>query len=315
MAKMFRPRRGTTAKNAACVGGVGELTVDTEKGTVRVHDGSTAGGTELARTKDLSAYAKTTDIPAALTSVIGNDKGSLELKPASGASYGGYIDFHYSGSTADYTARIIESAQGTLELTAANGVTVNGKKVALTTNLSAYATTATLANYALTSAIPTKTSDLTNDSNFTSLGSVTATVNSSVGTPSVTVSITGDGNNKGLAFAFKNLKGATGDSGASGVAYITAQGGSASSWYRKWSNGITECGGYVSANRAENLTITLATAMPHVNYHFGASGGGHGAICVTTQSTTKVFVKPEATYTEGSSELSGIVKYYAIGHS
>lgn len=69
MAKMFRPRRGTTEKNAALVGGVGELTVDTTKGTVRVHDGSTTGGTELARTKDIPIN----------TSQLTNDSGFVKV--------------------------------------------------------------------------------------------------------------------------------------------------------------------------------------------------------------------------------------------
>lgn len=61
---------------------------------------------------------------------------AIELTPATGASHGGYIDFHFGGSTADYTSRIIESASGTLLLngnkilTAANVVAVYG--VALT---------------------------------------------------------------------------------------------------------------------------------------------------------------------------------------
>jgi len=42
-------RRGTTAENSAFTGAVGELTVNTSTKAVRVHDGSTLGGTELAR--------------------------------------------------------------------------------------------------------------------------------------------------------------------------------------------------------------------------------------------------------------------------
>lgn len=53
MAKILRPRRGTTAANAALVGGNGEITIDTDKSTIRVHDGATAGGTEMARMNDV----------------------------------------------------------------------------------------------------------------------------------------------------------------------------------------------------------------------------------------------------------------------
>ena len=65
--------------------------------------------------------------------------------------------------------------------------------------------------------IPTKVSQLTNDVNFSQLTSATATVDSNMGTPSVTVSVTGSGNSKGLSFSFKNLKGATGDKGSTGA--------------------------------------------------------------------------------------------------
>lgn len=47
----FQRRRGTTAQHASFTGLLGELTVDTDKDVVVVHDGSTAGGFPLARAK------------------------------------------------------------------------------------------------------------------------------------------------------------------------------------------------------------------------------------------------------------------------
>ena len=41
-------RRGTTAQNNSFTGAAGELSVNTSNSTIRVHDGSTAGGSELA---------------------------------------------------------------------------------------------------------------------------------------------------------------------------------------------------------------------------------------------------------------------------
>lgn len=49
MAKQVQIRRGTTAQTAAFTGAVGEITVDTDKNTVVVHNGSTAGGFPLAK--------------------------------------------------------------------------------------------------------------------------------------------------------------------------------------------------------------------------------------------------------------------------
>ncbi len=54
MAKTLQLRRGTTAENDAFTGAVGEVTVDTEKNTLRVHDGSTVGGHEIATNGDIA---------------------------------------------------------------------------------------------------------------------------------------------------------------------------------------------------------------------------------------------------------------------
>jgi hypothetical protein len=46
-------RRGTTAQHSAFTGLVGEITVDTDKDTIVVHDGSTAGGYPLAKSSEV----------------------------------------------------------------------------------------------------------------------------------------------------------------------------------------------------------------------------------------------------------------------
>jgi hypothetical protein len=51
MAFAFQRRRGTTSAHSSFTGLVGELTVDTDKKTVVVHDGSVAGGYPLSREK------------------------------------------------------------------------------------------------------------------------------------------------------------------------------------------------------------------------------------------------------------------------
>ena len=49
MATQVQFRRGTTGEHSAFTGAVGEVTVDTEKKTVCVHDATTAGGFPLLR--------------------------------------------------------------------------------------------------------------------------------------------------------------------------------------------------------------------------------------------------------------------------
>ena len=48
-------RRGTTTQNNSFTGAVGEISVDTTLDTIRVHDGSTAGGTRLAKFSEIQA--------------------------------------------------------------------------------------------------------------------------------------------------------------------------------------------------------------------------------------------------------------------
>ena len=54
MAIQLQIRRGTTAENEVFTGAVGELTMDTDTNSIRVHDGSTVGGIQIpsAQTAD-----------------------------------------------------------------------------------------------------------------------------------------------------------------------------------------------------------------------------------------------------------------------
>jgi hypothetical protein len=55
MATQVQLRRGNTSQTNAFTGAVAEITIDTDKETVVVHDGSTAGGFPLARESALTA--------------------------------------------------------------------------------------------------------------------------------------------------------------------------------------------------------------------------------------------------------------------
>jgi len=48
MPTQLQLRRGNTAQTASFTGAVAEITVDTDKNTIVVHDGSTAGGHEIS---------------------------------------------------------------------------------------------------------------------------------------------------------------------------------------------------------------------------------------------------------------------------
>lgn len=53
MGTQIQRRRGTTLQHASFTGALGEVTVDTDKDTLVVHDGSTAGGFPLVKENDL----------------------------------------------------------------------------------------------------------------------------------------------------------------------------------------------------------------------------------------------------------------------
>ena len=49
MATQVQFRRGTSSQNDSFTGAAGEISINTSVDTIRVHDGSTQGGFELAR--------------------------------------------------------------------------------------------------------------------------------------------------------------------------------------------------------------------------------------------------------------------------
>jgi len=68
MATAIQRRRGTTVQHSSFTGLVGEITIDTTKNTVVVHDGSTAGGHPLATESSVTALGG-----ADITAVVAGD--------------------------------------------------------------------------------------------------------------------------------------------------------------------------------------------------------------------------------------------------
>ena len=78
MATQVQFRRGTAAQNNSFTGGAGELTVNLSSMSLRVHDGTTAGGFELARADLTNVTGSIPAQPGGIdTSVQYNDAGSL----------------------------------------------------------------------------------------------------------------------------------------------------------------------------------------------------------------------------------------------
>lgn len=91
MAKRVQFRRGTTAQHSTFVGAPGELTVDTDKKTVVVHDGVTPGGFPATR---LDSIGGTTTFIGPIVSTNATPSTSTTtgaLVVSGGAGFGGRI--------------------------------------------------------------------------------------------------------------------------------------------------------------------------------------------------------------------------------
>ena len=165
MAKRVQRRRGTTAEHGSFTGAVGEISVDTTKDTVAVHDGSQAGGFPLAR-EDMNNVTNRIGVTQLNLSdgsngqvITTNGSGTISFTTvdATTANVGGDL----SGTVGN--AQIVANAVGTTEI-AANAVTTvkvtdaNITAAKLATNsvttikiTDANITTAKIANSAITS--------------------------------------------------------------------------------------------------------------------------------------------------------------------
>ena len=87
MSKQVRFRRGTTANHSTFTGSEAEITVDTTKNTLVVHDGATAGGIPLLREDRPRGYTKMEFITS--TPYTWTQTGKTDLKRIRVTCYGG----------------------------------------------------------------------------------------------------------------------------------------------------------------------------------------------------------------------------------
>ena len=112
MPTVLQLRRGTTAEHSSFTGAEGEVTINTTKDTLVVHDGATQGGFELALA-DLSNTTATTYADFSVTDSGGD--GSLSYDNTTGT-------FTYTGSSA---------AEVRAHITAGTGVSISSGEVAI----------------------------------------------------------------------------------------------------------------------------------------------------------------------------------------
>jgi hypothetical protein len=144
MPTILQLRRGTTAEHSSFTGAEGEITVNTTKDTLVVHDGSTAGGFEIAladgsnvsvsteQVQDAAAAMFTTATHTNITATYDDAANTLSLAAASAygdSDVGTYLSSNGYGTSSSIIASITDSAPATLdtlnELAAALGDDAN----------------------------------------------------------------------------------------------------------------------------------------------------------------------------------------------
>ena len=111
MAKQIQLRRGTTSQHSSFTGAVGEVTIDTDKDEIRIHDGSTAGGIAIP------GYTLRQDL------LNGQSDGTGNI----GTSDTGFNTIHAKSTSAQY-ADLAEKYRGDQKYPAGTVVAIGGKK-------------------------------------------------------------------------------------------------------------------------------------------------------------------------------------------
>jgi hypothetical protein len=151
MATILQLRRGTTTQHSTFTGAVGEVTVDTTKDTVVVHDGTTAGGKPLATeayvTSQLSAADNTDEITEGSTNLYFTNaraRGAVSVTDS-----GGDGSLAYNSTTGVFTFTGPSAADVRAHFSAGTGIAITNGSVAVDSTIA----TKTYADNAATTAV------------------------------------------------------------------------------------------------------------------------------------------------------------------
>ncbi len=92
MARQIQIRRGTTLENDNFTGAIGEITMDTDAKTLRVHDGETPGGVALAKESEILDIASADYVIEWQNPTAENNYTWYRKYKSGWVEQGGYID-------------------------------------------------------------------------------------------------------------------------------------------------------------------------------------------------------------------------------
>jgi hypothetical protein len=129
MASQVQYRRGTNAQNAAFTGALAEITVDTTNGTLRVHDGITAGGSNIATVSYVTAQ-----IGALSANSISSGTSNVRVVSSGGnvtTSVGGTSNVVVVATTGQFVTGLV-SATGAVTAASVVGGVITGTSTSVT---------------------------------------------------------------------------------------------------------------------------------------------------------------------------------------
>jgi hypothetical protein len=239
-------RRGTTTEHNAFTGAEGEVTVDTDLDTLRVHDGSTAGGVRLAKHSELAGAAGNTD--------LGNTPSSTSVEITSSTGNNTTV----SGASTSL-AGVMTSADKTKLNGIATGATANSSDATLLAraNHTGTQTAATISDFdtevANNSAVTANTAKV---SNATHTGDVTGSTALTIADNAVTSSKISDTDTQFLVDDTSTQKKVVVNDGLSDIDFIVKSTGNGNLIITDGANNAVGIG--TTANAAFALTSSNA---------------------------------------------------------
>lgn len=165
MARQVQLRRGTTTQHSTFTGAVGEVTVDTDKDVVVVHDGVTAGGVPLLKAADLAAGTGI-DVTGTTITNTAPDQTVVLTQGSNVTITGTYPNFTIASTDTNTTY----SAGSGLSLTGTTFSNTAPDQTVVFTNGAGISVTGTYPNFTVTNTAPDQTVALTEGSNVTITG-------------------------------------------------------------------------------------------------------------------------------------------------